>query len=49
MRIQKLLSFVLAGAVLFGAAGCGNAPIKSEVKARFCADNEILTYETVDL
>ena len=49
MRIQKLLSFVLAGAVLFGAAGCGNAPIKSEVKARFCADNEILTYDPVDL
>lgn len=48
MRKQKGLSLVLAGAVLLGMAGCGDTPRKSKEEARFCADNEILTYETVD-
>ena len=49
MRKQKLLGFVLAGAVLLGTAGCGDTPRKTQAEARFCADNEILTYEPVDL
>ncbi|MDC7291114.1 extracellular solute-binding protein [Blautia schinkii] len=48
MRKQKVLSFVLAGTVLLGIAGCGDTPSKSEAEARFCADNEILTYDAVN-
>lgn len=49
MRKRKLLRFVLAGAMLLSIAGCGDTPRKSEAEARFCADNEILTYDPVDL
>lgn len=49
MRKRKVLSFVLASAMLLSIAGCGDTQRKSEAEARFCADNEILTYEPVDL
>lgn len=48
MEGQRLVGLFLAGAMLLGTAGCTNTPHKSEMKAYFCADNEILTYERVD-
>lgn len=45
---KRLFSIFLAGLLLLNAAGCGHAPRKSETETRFCADNEILTYEPVD-
>ncbi|WP_418667056.1 extracellular solute-binding protein [Allofournierella sp.] len=49
MKKQKLLSLLLAGAILPGATGCTAAPHKTGMEARFCAGNEILSYEPVDL
>lgn len=48
MRKQMVLSFVLVSTVLSGIAGCSDMPRRSEAEARFCADNEILTYDPVD-
>ncbi len=47
-KLRKLFSIVLAGVVLLGTAGCGGTPGKLEAEAKFCADNEILTYDPVD-
>ncbi len=48
MKTLRFFSLLLAGAMLLGLAGCANTPHKSEIESRFCADNEILTYEPVD-
>lgn len=49
MKKQTLVSLFLAGTMLLSMSGCADIPRKSEAEARFCADNEILTYEPVDL
>lgn len=48
MKKQGLVSTFLAGAMLLGIAGCAGTPHKGEMEARFCAENEILTYKPVD-
>ncbi len=48
MRKQMVLNFVLVSTVLSGIAGCSDMPRRSKAEARFCADNEILTYDPVD-
>lgn len=48
MKKQRLFSLLLAGVMLVGVVGCSDAPRKSEEEARFCADNEILTYNPID-
>lgn len=48
MKKQKLWIFFVTGAMLAGMAGCSDMQKKTEPEARFCADNEILTYKPVD-
>ena len=48
MRKQRLFSLFLVGIMMLSVTGCGNEPRKSAEETRFCADNEILTYEPVD-
>ena len=48
MKKRRLISVFLAGIVLMEATGCADAPHSVEMKARLCAENEILVYEPVD-
>lgn len=43
------LSAIMALALLSGLTACGPARQKTDAEALFCADNEILTYQPVDL
>lgn len=48
MKRQRLFCFFIAGSMLLGMTGCSDVPGRSKAEARFCADNEILTYEPVN-
>lgn len=48
MKKQRFFFAVLVCALLPVMSGCARGARESEMKARFCADNEILTYQPVD-
>lgn len=48
MKKRKFFSIVLAFNMLFCMGGCAQTPRGTETKARFCPENEILTYKPVD-
>ena len=48
MKIHKVFGIVMASAMLLGMGGCADELHGTEMKARFCPENEILTYKPVD-
>ena len=48
MKKRKFLCIVLSFHMLFCMGGCVQAPRETETKARFCPENDIITYEPVD-
>lgn len=48
MKKGRLFSLFLVGAMLLGVSGCSDRSQKLEAEIRFCADNEILTYDSID-
>lgn len=48
MRKQRFFFAVLACAMLSCLCGCAGVPREKEMRARFCPENEILSYEPVD-
>ena len=48
MKKRKFLCIVLSFHMLFCMGGCVQAPRETDTKARFCPENDIITYEPVD-
>lgn len=45
---KRSLCIILALATMLGMSGCAGSKHNEQMRAKFCADNEILTYEPVD-